>query len=113
MEQITPTLKLHTRQEKGGTHINSLIMTHKGNSYHLFAGAKDTVHVFSESIALYVLTVNKAEGTLGLNAYMAPEPFPINTFILHSSKDIKRTLGSQWEKLSPETLIQNLTKHLI
>jgi len=113
MEQITPTLKLHTRQENGGTHINSLIMTHKGNSYHLYGGTKDTIHVFSQSIALYVLTISKEQNRLGLSAYMAPEPFPINSFSLHSAKDIKGTLGADWEHLSPKITVQKLLTHLI
>lgn len=99
MTPITPELKLHTHQDKDGIHIDSLIMKYKGNNYHLYAGAKDTIYIFSQPIALYVLTVNREHGKIGLNAYMSPEPFPINSFYLHSSKQIKDIFGPQWEQL--------------
>jgi len=60
MQALKPTLQLHTREENdNGICINSLIMKHNGNNYHLYANTKDTIYIFSESIALYVLTVNK------------------------------------------------------
>ena len=54
MTPITPTLKLHSHQDNDGIHIDSLIMKHNGNNYHLYAGTKDTIYIFSQSIALYV-----------------------------------------------------------
>jgi hypothetical protein len=63
MTPITPELKLHIHQDKDGIHINSLIMKHKGNSYHLYVGTKDTIYISSQSIAMYVLTVNRQHGT--------------------------------------------------
>lgn len=99
MTPITPELKLHTDQDRNSIHINSLIMKHKGNNYHLYAGTKDTIYIFSESIALYVLAVNREHGTIGLNAYMSPEPFPLNSFYMHSLKQIKDVFGPNWEQL--------------
>lgn len=113
MTKITPTLKLHTREEDNGIHINSLIMKHNGNAYHLFADTRDTIHVFTQSIALYALTISKANGTIKLNAYMSPEPFPINTFSLHTVKDIIEILGPKWEQLSPETITIKLINYLM
>jgi hypothetical protein len=49
--------------------------------------------------ALYVLTINKINGTIGLNAYMSPEPFPLNSFYIHSVKEILSVFGLQWEQL--------------
>ena len=108
MTPITPELKLHTQQDKDGIHINSLIMRHKGNNYHLYAGTKDTIYIFAESIALYVLTVSRECGTIGLNAYMSPEPFPLNTFYLHTVKQIVSILGPKWELLPALEIIQKL-----
>ncbi len=113
MTPIIPTLKLHTHQDKDGIHINRLIMKHKGNNYHLYAGTKDTIYIFSESIALYVLTINREHGAIGLNAYMSPEPFPINSFYLHSPKQTKDIFGSQWEQLPALDITLKLIDYLM
>lgn len=115
MTAITPELKLFISQEENsnGIHINSLILKHKGNHYHLLGGTNDTIHLFTESIALYVLSINEALGTMALNAFMAPEPDPINTIYLHTPKDIKETLGSGWESMSPEAIAMKLIDYLI
>jgi hypothetical protein len=113
MTPITPTLKLHTNQDQACIHINSLIMKHNGNNYHLYAGVKDTIYIFSESIALYVLTVNREHGTIGLNAYMSPEPFPINSFYMHSTKEIKDLFGPKWEQLPALDITLNLINYLM
>lgn len=113
MTAIQPAIKLHTRTKDGGTHINSLIMKHHGNAYHLYGGTRDTIHVFSQSIALYVLTINKVDGTIGLNAYMSPEPFPINSFFMHSRSEIVDVLGAKWEQLPPEAITRKLINYLM
>lgn len=112
MTAIKPTIKLFTshKDDSTGIHINSLILEHNGNNYQFHGGSNDTIHVFTQSIALYVLTINRANGTMGLNAFMAPEPDPINSIYLHTPKDIKETLGAkwEWEHLSPKALTMNL-----
>lgn len=113
MTPITPDLKLHTHQEDNGIHISSLIITHNGNNYHLYAGTKDTIYIFSQSIALYVLTINREHGKIGLAAYMSPEPFPLNTFYLHSTKEITALLGSDWEEQTPLHITEALINYLI
>ena len=114
MTPIKPTLQLHTREENdNGTYVNSLIMKHQGNNYHLFAGAKDTIYVHSESIALYVLTINRESGTIGLNAYMSPEPFPINSFYMHSLSEIVDVFGPKWEQLPALTITIKLINYLM
>jgi len=113
MTAITPELKLHVHQDQDGIHISSLIMKYKGNNYHLYAGAKDTIYIFSESIALYALTINKEHGTIGLNAYMSPEPFPINSFYVHSTKEITALLGCDWEEQAALHITETLINYLI
>ena len=88
-------------------------MRHRGNAFHLFATATDTIHIFTESIALYVLTINKVNGTIGLAAYMAPEPHAINSFYIHKPKHIKDIFGPEWEQLSPETIVAKLIDYLM
>ncbi|QWV98646.1 hypothetical protein KP005_04990 [Geomonas nitrogeniifigens] len=113
MTPITPELKLHTHQHDNGIHINSLILKHKGNNYHLDAGTKDTIYIFSESIALYVLAVNSEHGTIGLNAYMSPEPFPLNSFYMHSPKQIKDLFGPNWGQLPAIDVVLKLMGYLM
>ena len=114
MTPITPELKLHTREENNnGIHINSLIMKHNGNNYHLYAGTKDTIYIYQESIALYVLTVNREHGKIGLNAYMSPEPFPINSFYMHSTKEIVDVFGPKWEQLPALDVTMKLINYLM
>lgn len=110
MTAITPTIKLFISKEEdnAGIYINSLVMEHDGNNYQFYGSSNDTIHVFTQSIALYVLTINRANGTMGLNAFMAPEPDPINSTYLHTPKDIKETLGAKWEHLSTKAITMKL-----
>jgi len=108
---IKPTIKLF--DDTTGIHINSLILEHNGNNYQFPGGTNDTIHVFTESIALYVLTVNKSHGTMCLNAFMQPESDPINSVYLHTLKDIKETLGDKWEQLSPKAITLKLINYLM
>lgn len=111
--QIIPPLKLHTQKDKDGIYIDSLIMKHNGNNYHLYAGIKDTIYIFTQSIALYVLTINREHGTIGLNAYISPEPFPINSFYMHSLKEIQDMFGSSWEQLPALDITLKLINYLM
>jgi len=113
MTAIKPTIKLFTSdKDNAGIQINSLILEHQGNNYHLQGGTKDTIHVFTQSIALYVLTINKRNGYIGLNSFMAPEPDPINSIFLHNYEDITETLGKKWEQMKPETIVQKLIDYI-
>jgi len=115
MTAIKPTIKLFTSQEddSNGIRINSLILVHKDNHYQFHGGSNDTIHVFTESIALYVLTVNESNGTMALHSFMQPEPDPINSVYLHTPRDIKETLGAKWEQLSPKTITMKLIDYLM
>jgi hypothetical protein len=114
MTAIKPAIKLHTREEDdNGIHIDSLIIKINGNNYHLYAGTKDTIYIFQESIALYVLTLNKQNGTIGLNAYMSPEPFPINSFYMHSLQEIIDVFGPNWEQLPALDITIKLINYLM
>lgn len=113
MTAITPTIKLFTsKNTTTGIHINSLILEHNKDNYHLQGGTRDTIHVFTESIALYVLSINSSNGTMGLNAYMTPEPDPINSVYLHNNKEIREYLGHKWENMNPVSIIKQLINYL-
>jgi hypothetical protein len=113
MNQITsPLIKLHTCYQHQGTYISALILEHNGNMYHLQGGTRDTIYIFTESIGIYVLTVNKALGYMGLNSYMVPESDPINSLFLHNNKEIWEYLGIKWESLKAETIVRKLMEYL-
>lgn len=113
MNQITsPTIKLHTNPQDQGTHLNTLILDYKGNYFNLHGGTGDTIYVFTAGVAIYVLTINKALGYMGLNSFMAPEPDPINSLFLHNTKEIRECLGAKWESLKAETIVKKLIQYL-
>ena len=112
MQLITPTIKLFTSKDDTGIHINSLILEHNGNNYHLHGGTRDTIYVFTESIGIYVLTVNKALGYMGLNSYMSPEPDPINSLFMHNHQETGEYLGNKWEQMKAETIVKKLIQYL-
>ena len=114
MTPIIPTIKLFTsNKDNAGIHIKSLVLEHNGYNYHLPGGTNDTIHVFSQSIALYVLSINKSNGTMGLQAYMVPESDPINSVYMHTPQDIKDILGAKWELLSPKAITMKLINYLM
>lgn len=113
MNQITaPSIKLHTIQENQGTYLNNLYFEYRGNNYHLHGRTTDTIYIFTESIGIYVLTINKALGYIGLNSYMAPECDPINSLFMHNTKEIREYLGFKWEDMKPETIVKKLIQYL-
>lgn len=115
MTSITPSIRLLTSSIAftQGIQIETLILEHNGNNFHLHGGTRDKIHAFVQGICLYVLTINTAVGYVGLNTYMAPEPDAINTIFLYSPGEIKETLGAKWEQLSPESIVRRLIRYLI
>jgi hypothetical protein len=114
MNQLSPSIRLLTYQEsiESGLQIKTLILEHNGNNYHLHGGTRDTIHVFTESIGIYVVTVNKGLGYMGLNSYMTPEPDPINSMYLHTPQEIINVLGAKWKLLSAKTITMKLINYL-
>lgn len=84
------------------------MFNHNCHSYHFQGRTTDTICIFTESIGIYVLTINKAVGYIGLNSYMQPEPDPINSIILHNCQEIRETLGVKWEGMRPIAIVQKL-----
>ena len=114
MTAIKPTIKLFTSDtDDAGIQIHNLILEHNGNNYQLHGSTNDIIHVFTQSIALYVLSINKNNGTIGLNAFMTPEPDPINSIYMHTPLDIKEVLGTKWEQLSPMAITMKLINCLM
>jgi hypothetical protein len=114
MNQISPIIRLLTYQEsiQAGIQIRALVLEHHGNCYHLEGGTRDTIYVYQQSISIFVLTINKANGYLSLNAYMTPQPDPINSLFLHNNKEIRETVGHRWESMKPLAIVQKLIQCL-
>jgi hypothetical protein len=112
MNIITPVIKLHTSREYQGTYLNSLIIEHNGCNYFLHGSTGTTIHAFSESICLYVLSINRTLNSIGLFAYMAPEPDVINSVSLHNNQQIKDVLGNGWESMKPDVIVKRLIDYL-
>jgi hypothetical protein len=115
MTPIMPTIRSMTFQEadSAGLHSRGLILEYQGKTFNLNAGTRDTVHVFTSSIFLYVLTINRPLGYIGLDAYYPSEQDPINTVFLHSDYQFTETLGSKWKLMTPRTIATKLTNYLM
>lgn len=114
MIQISPKVKLFTYQESidSGLQIISLVFSHNCNNYHLQGRTTDTIYIFTEGLGIYVLTVNKALGYIGLNCYMVPEPDFLNTIYMHNNQEIIEHLGSKWESMKSEMMVKKLIQYL-
>jgi hypothetical protein len=74
MTATKPAIKLFTSQEDetNGIHIKSLILVHTSNNYQFHGGTNDSIYVFAQSIALYVLTIDETNGTMGPQCLYGP-----------------------------------------
>lgn len=115
MTPIAPTIRMMSWEEASQLRLYSrgLILEHQGKSFILNAGTRDKVHVYTQGISLYVLTINQALDYIGLDAYMPPEQEAINTIFLHSEQQIVDILGRKWKWMSPATMAYRLTSYLI
>jgi hypothetical protein len=115
MTPIPVVVRRMTFQEADevGLHSRGLILEYEGKRYRLSAGTSDTIHVFTRSIYLFVLTLNRSLGYMGLDAYVPLEKEPINTIFLHSEHQIRELLGRNWNQMTPETLANRLTEYLM
>lgn len=109
MHQIlSPSIMLHTIPNHHGTDINALVLNHNGNNYHFHGSTGDSIFVFTESIGIYLLTINKTNGYIGLNCFMAPEPDRLNSVFLDTPHQIKEVLSHKWESLAPAAIVRRL-----
>lgn len=115
MTPIAPTIRMMTWEEANQLRLYSrgLILEQQGKSFILNAGTRDKIHVFTQGISLYVLTINQSLDYIGLDAYLPSEQEAINTIFLHSEQQIKDVLGRRWKSLSPSTMAYRLTSYLI
>ena len=95
-----------------GNHCG-LMMEHNNRNYYLNAGLSDTIHIFTKSICIYVLTINRPLGYIGLDAYYPTEEDPVLTIFLHSDYQITDALGTRWQQMSPRTIATRLTEFII
>src|SRR6185369_5022926 len=64
MTEIRPTIRLLTLQEaeQSRLHSRGLILEYEAKSYRLNSGTSDQIHVFTRSIYLFVLSINRSLG---------------------------------------------------
>ena len=99
--------------DHAGFHSRGSMLEYENRTYKLNSGTSDTIHIFTRSIYLFVLTLNRSLGYMGLDAYVLLEEEPINTIFLHSEYQLRELLGRNWNQMSPETLSIRLTEYLM
>lgn len=115
MTSIKPTIRRMTYEEAQHLRLfnRGLTMQHRVTTYNLTAGLSDQIHIFTRSICIFVLTVTKTLGYIGLDAYEPAEPDPINSIFLHSDYQLQDILGPKWDQLSPKSITKRLVDYLI
>jgi len=115
MTSILPDIRPMTFNEADqvGLHSRGLILEYEGRSYRLHAGTSDQIHVFTRSIYLFVLSISRSLGYLGLDAYAPLEEEPINSIYLHSEHHSRELLGKNWSQMTPETVAIKLLEYLM
>lgn len=112
MNQIAPIIKIYVTHEQQGSYIKNLILIHEGNNYHFPCRTEDTIYVFTKSICIYLLTINRAEGAISLYTFMQPEPDYLNSVTLHNLEEIREILGDKWETMEPVDIVSMLLELL-
>jgi len=114
MTAIKPIIRRMTFEEadQAGLYERGFILEHQCHSYQLNAGTSDIIHPFTRSVVLFVLTINRGLGYIGLDAYMPMEPEPINTIFLHSEQAIVGALGPKWTSMKPVSIATKLIDYL-
>jgi hypothetical protein len=113
MTPVYPVNKPITYEVAANGNHRGLILEHNTRRYYLNAGLRDTIHIFTKSICIYVLTINRPLGYIGLDAYFPSEEDPINTVFLHSDYQITDALGTRWQQMNPSTIATKLSDYLI
>jgi len=115
MTPLKPTIRQMTWDETFNKkqHNRGLVLEYEGRSYFLSAGTSDQIHVFTRSIYLFVLNINRQLSYMGLDAYAPLEEEPINSIYLHSEHHIRELLGKNWNLMNPETVATRLLQYLM
>ena len=115
MTPLNLTIRQMTWEETSNKkqHSRGLVLEHEGRSYLLSAGTSDQIHVFTRSIYLFVLNINRSLGYMGFDAYAPLEEEPINSIYLHSEHHIKELLGKSWNLMNPEAVATRLLQYLM
>lgn len=112
MTPIIPSIRLLTNQQDSGINLSAVILEYQDTCYHLQTQTGDIIHVFGQSICLYILTINRELARISLYAYMKPEADPITSICLDSPQEIHAVLGTKWEKLSVRATVVRLLELL-
>lgn len=95
MTQIYPTIRTNELTDQGPT------FNHSCTSYRL--STKGDHHVFKSGVTLFVLTINRAQNYLVLDAYIGQEDEPVDSVFLQGTS-IAECIGRDWRSLSVEQL---------
>ncbi len=85
---------------------------HEDYGFNVKKDCDSVINVFCESVATYTLVINHSNESMKLDAYIYPEPDPINFFYLHNNHEIKEYLGDTWESMPPVSIILELISYL-
>jgi hypothetical protein len=99
-------------QRNAGLKNKCLMLDYQNRSFVLNAGNSDVVEVFTQSIGLFVLTLNSYAEYVGLDSYVLSEAEPINTIFLQEY-EVVELLGSKWKDMSTRTIAIKLMEYLI
>lgn len=115
MEQITAQVRLFTYQNPrdNSIELKSISIQYHNTDFYLTGSTGDSIYIFQESIALYVLSINEDLNKITLNTYLAPEADPVTTLALHTLEEIEQLLGLNWKSKEPLELVHILINHLI
>ena len=115
MQQVKVSIRMLTYNNPtdNSIELKSLCIQHNRSEYFLEGQIGDSIYVFTESIATYVLSVNRSIGKITLNAYMAPEADPIATVPLYTPEEIEELVGLNWESEEPLAIATKLINCLI
>lgn len=115
MEQITAPVRLFTYQNPrdNSIELKSLSIHFNNTDFYLTGETGDSIYIFKESIALYVLAINKRIGRITLNTYMAPEADPITTVALHTPEEVQESVGLNWKHKDPLKILFKLMDQLM
>jgi hypothetical protein len=115
MTKIHPIIRLIAPEEIRTTKlINSgAVIEYEGNTIPITAGGKDRIYVYKESTVLYILNIDQRFEYIGMEILDSASGEQYDSLFIHNSVELYDYLGSLWEELLPETVINKFRQFLI
>lgn len=114
MQQLSPTIRLMTPEETRTARLINAgsVIDLEGTTIPIAAGRTDQVHVYKESTALYVLSVNHRYDYIGMEVFDSVSGEEYNSIFLQFPWECEEYLGNRWKELSPKTIIRRFMQFL-